>query len=523
MVKIRPNGLVEYPTPAPFPFGPSTIADILVEGVKTHPDRLALIDRHQRREWTWRELDQRVAELAAGLVANTVYAHVLRDDADKILLALAVWRAGGIMLFSSVRNAPVDAIAQLGPVETIRSLADLGTAHSGEPQEIDPFAPAAVAATSGTSGTPKLVVHSQRSLLIPPLVSMDVDPPSPSERILTPLDCGILNVMVLGPLSSLARGSTSVLPNKVPNGPNWVSATRIQEVTRLVVVPAQLDQMVVQTDSGHELPKLERVLVGGSGADPAQLARFEERFGVRPTPSYGLTEAPTGVVRASLKDQIGARRGFPLPHVDVSIHGDDGRDLGVGVEGQIWLSPARTGRWANVWTPALGYLGDPGKTRVTFEGGVLKTGDKGLLDVDGGLSVAGRLSDDIIRGGMNLDPVAIERALLEDPEVSDALVVGIADDRLGQRVGAVVARANPESIDGERLRAHVCASLSPHHVPDVIISARKLTGPERMGKRPRHLPDSVFRDGDRDLRGSLNLADGRELRAKRRLPRPQTD
>lgn len=514
-MEILPNGLIDRSPPAPLPFGPASIADILSEGVRRFPERLAVIDRHQRREWTWAELDARVGELAAGFEPGRPYRIGVGDDIDKILLALAAWRAAAVVIFSSSRSLPEEAIeAAFGRIEAIASIGhatNVGNRGGKPPEAVDPLAPAAVAATSGTSGTPKLVVHSQRSLLIPPLVSSDVDPPSPSERILTPLNPGILNVMVLGALSAFVRGSTLVLPNKAPNGPNWVTATRIQRVTRLVVVPPQLGQMIVQTDPGKDDLSLERVLVGGSGAKPEDISAFTERFGVRPTASYGLTEAPTGVVRASEADPVDARRGFALPHIQVSVHDVDGQELERGTEGQIWVSPATEGTWANVWAPALGYLGDPERTRDVFAGGSLKTGDKGIIDSDGALRVTGRLSDVIIRGGMNLDPTEIEAILLDDPEVADALVVGIDDARLGQRVGAVIARTTPAAIDTERLRHRVESQLSKHHVPDVIVTAQKLAGSiTTMGKRARHLPAQVFTDGDRHLRGSLSLFDGSE-------------
>jgi len=210
---------------------------------------------------------------------------------------------------------------------------------------------------------------------------------------------------------------------------------------------------------------LDRVVLGGSGSDPEPLREFEKRFGVRPTMSYGLSETPTGVVRESLDDPIGSGRGFPLPHIEVVIvDPETGGELSVGDEGEVCIRAASSGAWANCWTGTLGYLGEPDRTAALFQGGLLHTGDRGRLDLDGALSVTGRLNDLIIRGGKNIDPRAIEAAAIASPAVSAAGVVGIADDRLGQIVGlALVLESGHDldSLDPDFLDAHDLDSLDP--------------------------------------------------------------
>jgi long-chain acyl-CoA synthetase len=246
------------------------------------------------------------------------------------------------------------------------------------------------------------------------------------------------------------------------------------------------------------LESLNRVIVGGSGAAPDLLEAFTTRFGLRPTLSYGLSEAPTGVVRESLDDPIGSGRGFPLPHVVVEIVDSEGAPVLVGESGEICLRPAVSGPWARTWTPTLGYLAEPERTAELFRGGLLHTGDVGHLDSDGALSVKGRLSNLIVRGGMNVDPTAVEKALTDDASVADAVVVGVSDDRLGQRVGAVVVAEEGQIVDRAHLRESVRQALSSHAVPDVIITAHGLSRTE-MGKVVRHLPSELFANGDADL------------------------
>jgi non-ribosomal peptide synthetase component E (peptide arylation enzyme) len=109
---------------------------------------------------------------------------------------------------------------------------------------------------------------------------------------------------------------------------------------------------------------------------------------------------------------------------------DDGTDAGVGEPGEvIW-------RGANV---GFGYLNDPeGTATVWDEEGWYHSGDMGMLDADGYLTIVGRKKDMIIRGGRNINPGAIEEALLRHPAVLDVAVVPVPDPTLGEIVGAVV-------------------------------------------------------------------------------------
>jgi len=213
-------------------------------------------------------------------------------------------------------------------------------------------------------------------------------------------------------------------------------------ITRLFAVPTLVFDLATAPEvRPAQLESLDRVILGGSGADPRTLWDFFDRFEVRPTLSYGLSEAPTGVVRESLDDPIGSGRGFPLPHVKVAI-----------VDGEIRLSPAADGPWAGTWTPTLGYLGEPERTAALFDDdGRLRTGDLGAIDDDGAVRVTGRMSDLIIRGGKNIDPIRLEQSIRSLDRVLEVLVVGVPDDRLGEMVGVAVVVAGDEKPVGDAL------------------------------------------------------------------------
>ncbi len=484
------SGLIGHPTPNPYPFGPPDVASVLDAGLAEHPDRLAIIDGD--RTWTWSELDAAVALAATELEAGQLCWWPPDNAAETIISILATFRAEAIWLAHSTNPSKIcEAFSPSQVQKSSQILAEFGVGL--------------VSFTSGTTGTPKAVAHSEHSMLGPGLLSIDLEPPQPDERIGTPLDIGNANIFMLGPLSALLRGSTFVvLPSRF--APTLAVDIDRFDVTRLFAVPTLAfdlaDSDEVEPD---QLSSLDRVILGGSGAAPTTLARFADRFGVRPTLSYGMSEAPTGVVRESLADPIGSGRGFPLPHVEVVIVGLDGQEQPPGTEGEVCLRAARSGPWAGTWTGTLGYFDDPERTAALFTAdGLLHTGDKGRLDDDGAVRITGRLSKLIIRGGKNVDPTAIEAVLAAQPGIAIATVIGLPDERLGQRIGASVIldvdrgprRQNRRPIDRSALRDAVRAALSNDDVPDVIISSR-MRRPEENGKVRPPTPGDFSR-GDYD-------------------------
>ena len=434
-------GLRTHPRPARYPFGPVSIADILSPGLDAHPERLALID--DERSWTWAELDSAVAVVAAGITQREAIAWDVGNCAAAVIGALATFRAGGIWVGASSPADRARIEAFIGPVRVISSPDEMPSGTRTPPvvdQRVDPHEIAAVNFTSGTSGRPKAVAHSQHNLLWPGLVSIEVEPPATGERIGTPLSLGIGTILALGPFSSLVRGSTFVVMSRT-HASGFAADVERHDVTRAFVVATMLYDLVKNTDvTPAQLGTLDRIIVGGSPAAPELLTSFHDRFSIRPTLSYGMSEAPSGVVREAFDDPIGSGRGFALPHVEVTIRNRE-----------ICIAPVTTGRWANTWTGTLGYLGEPDRTNALFDGGVMHTGDLGTIDGDGAVSVTGRISSLIVRGGKNIDPTAVVAALLDHPSVADAHVVGVPDGRLGQIVGAVVVAAPGETIDIDAL------------------------------------------------------------------------
>ena len=170
------------------------------------------------------------------------------------------------------------------------------------------------------------------------------------------------------------------------------------------LVPTQLRRFLDEEPAA--LGSFDAVLVGGAATDAGLLARARTA-GVSVVTTYGMTETAGGCVYD----------GQPLDGVRVRV--TDGVEL---------AGP----------TLALGYRLDPAATEAAFAGGWFRTRDAGTLDVDGRLTVTGRLDDVVITGGVNVAPGAVETVLREHPDVADAVVFGRPDATWGHRVVATV-------------------------------------------------------------------------------------
>ncbi|MEZ5243647.1 MAG: AMP-binding protein [Acidimicrobiales bacterium] len=503
------TGLVRRPAPNPYPFGSSLLTDLVPER-PDDPDRLALIDGD--RTWNRLALSDDARRAAAvlhdlGVRPGDRVAWSLPNCAELPIGFLGTQLTGGVWLGinlplaapekrfllddsgASVFVATREVLDEVGHTPGRRDVsfdewgALVGRAdpHAAPAIDHDPHAPAAIAYTSGTTGRPKGAVHSQHNLMWPGLVTVELHPPVAHDRQGTPLAHTILNMLVLGVVSAWVRGTTGVVLHST-HAAEFAAEVERHQVTRTTLVPTILHDLVHRPEiDPASLRSLESIIVGGAGT-PAPLRRaFREKFGIRAISGYGLSEAPSGIVRESAEEDIDeVAAGYPLPLLGLRIVDDDDRPVAPGTEGEICVLPATTGAWAGSWTPTLGYWRRPESTRELLRGGALHTGDIGMLDTNGRLTISGRRSELILRGGANVYPVEVETVMANHPHVAEVAVYGVPDERLGQRVAAsIVAAVDDPDLDD--IRTHCAEHLAAYKIP-AVIDVRPSLPRNAMGK-----------------------------------------
>lgn len=344
------------------------------------------------------------------------------------------------------------------------AMAGAGRTLSPRPA-VDPFAPAAIMYTSGTTGVPKGAVHSQHNMVVVPAAATSAGLMAPHAIRGSALPLTITNVMILGPVSAFWNcrpfkfGSTTKIVPLV----EWLNKENIGQIA---VVPTMVYDLL-QADL--DIP--EGIAMGAGGAPLPHVIReaFRKRHGFDIGTSYGLTEAPTVVAVSGDAIPPEGASGRSLPHFELSIRDADGNVLPTGEVGEVCFGPARSGPWANVYTPPLGYWREPEKTAALLKDGVVHTGDHGRLDEAGWLYIADRSSELILRGGSNVYPAEIERILHRHDLVADCAIVGKPDLRMGMLTVACIQPSAP-GLDTaalqEELRAMCADALVRYKVPD---------------------------------------------------------
>ncbi|MFN2376556.1 MAG: class I adenylate-forming enzyme family protein [Candidatus Binatia bacterium] len=487
---------------------PQTVADVLAGPLLRCPRRVALVGRHTR--YTYAELDAAVIRAAAALHALGIgegdrVAASIGNHPDIVIAFLATMRLGAMWVgiarplaaaekafmladaeaavflgdaamcdqVSAVR-AGLPGLLEIVVVEAGDAASPWALALAGAPPflpsgEIDPFAPAAIAYTSGTTGFPKGAVHSQHNLLLPGAVAAATDayPRGQVQGVLLPLN--VLNLMVLVPLLVFQIDGTCVCMDRVDavGVAEWV---RKESIGHFAAVPAIYHDLLTHADVRKEdLASLVKPEVGGAECPPAFLRLYRERFGADVAIGYGMTEAPTAVTRShGERPPEPGLIGTALPQLDIQLLDEEGSPVADGEVGEICVAPAATGPFGGIYTPMLGYWNKPEETARALRGGVLHTGDLGLRDPSSGqLYIRGRRGDLILRGGANVYPAEIERVLHGDPRVAACAVLGIPDERLGERVIAAVQLADGAGpVTEEELRELCAASLARYKVPE---------------------------------------------------------
>jgi long-chain acyl-CoA synthetase len=260
-------------------------------------------------------------------------------------------------------------------------------------------------------------------------------------------------------VANLAFGGKIVIMHKWDPG-RALELIEREKVTTFGGVPAMVWQVLDHPDfATRDISSVRAVGYGGAPAAPELVRRIEAMFpGRTPSNGYGLTETSSVTTMNSGTDYLRKPDsvGVPVAVCEVKVVDETGRALPTGEVGELWI------KGPNV---VKGYFNKPEATAAAFSEGWLHSGDVARLDEEGFVYIVDRAKDMIIRGGENVYCVEVEAALFEHPAVSDAAVIGIPHEVLGEEVGAVVHLAPGASATEDELRAHVAERLAAFKVP----------------------------------------------------------
>ena len=459
------------------------------------PERPAVIFGAER--WSFAELDRLVAACsarlaAAGVRAGDRVALLARNCGGFVHVAHAVPRLGAALvplnvrltageLSQQVRDCGAGLLvtdepnaAKAADVERLLAglrclpMTELTQRLNGEAvaglEQVEGSGLHSIVYTSGTSGQPKgamLTFDNHLWSAIGSALNLGLHS---DDRWLA-----CLPLFHVGGLAILLRSVIYGIPVVLHDGFDPVAVNRSIDEDGVTIVSAVSNMLLRMLEARGNRPypaSLRCVLVGG-GPVPQPLLEECARRGVPVAQTYGLTEAASQVATLTPRDalrRIGSA-GRPLPTTELRIEDDDGKLLPAGQAGEIVVRGP---------TVTPGYFNLPDETRRTLRDGWLHTGDIGYLDSDGYLYVLDRREDLIVSGGENVYPAEVEAVLASHPAVLEAGVIGLPDERWGQRVVATVVLRDGTGVSEQGLLAFSRSRIAAYKMPKRLRFAREL-------------------------------------------------
>ncbi len=411
------------------------------------------------------ELRFYLEDAGAKAVIAPVEAHPVQEVARA--LGLPVWKAdrdgkGQVQLQGEGFPASAD-----------------GTSEAPRPEDVALFLH-----TSGTTSRPKGVPLTHANLMTSIENIANHYQLSSADTGLVVMPLFHVHGLIGATLSSLWAGSTLVMPPRFSAGQFW-PAVAVHRVTWYSAVPTIHQVLVSRADSdgAPEESGFRFIRSCSAALAPATLAQLESRFNAPVLEAYAMTEAAHQMTSNPLPPGVhkpgSVGRGT---NVGVAIMDEAGNLLATGSQGEVVV------RGKNV---TGGYHNNPEANASAFTNGWFRTGDRGVLDNEGYLTLIGRIKELINRGGEKISPLEVDAVLLCHPAVSEAAAFAAPDARYGEEVhAAVVTRTD---VTAAELQKYCGQRLADFKVPKVIHLVKELPkGP--TGKVQRRFMAAAFSD-----------------------------
>lgn len=493
----------------------TTIGQNFAATVAAHGDREALVEYATGRRWTYSELASEVDAVALGLLDLGITAGDrvgvwAPNCAEWVLTQYATARIGAVLVninpayrshelsfvvgqsglcaivavpefkgasyADMIRHAQQDhpALTDVILIGEPSWDAVVAAGRSGDSAALDeigtglsPEDPINIQYTSGTTGFPKGATLSHRNILNNGWFVGELINYTEQDRICIPVPFYHCFGMVMGNLAATTHGAAMVIPAPAFDPVATLRATAEERCTSLYGVPTMFIAMLDLPDfDSYDLGSLRTGIMAGSPCPVETMTQVIERMGADDISiCYGMTETSPVSTQTRTDDSLERRVstvGRVGPHLEVRVIDPfTGDVVPRGEAGELCTRG---------YSVMLGYWEQPDKTAEAIDAdGWMHTGDLAVMDVDGYLSITGRIKDVVIRGGENVYPREIEEFVLTHPDVLDVQVIGVPDDKYGEEIMAWIRmRAQAAPLDAPQLREFCRGRLAHYKIPRYV-------------------------------------------------------
>jgi fatty-acyl-CoA synthase len=492
-----------------------TIGEDFDRTMAAHGDRDALVDRATGRRWTYRELADEVNAVALGLVdlgvtkgdrvgiwspncaewTFTQYAtakigailvninpayrvhelrYVLNQAGIRTLVAARSFKTSDyaamiaevrpecprltdVLLIGEAEWADLQSVGRGGSAAHLAELA--GQLSADDPINIQ--------YTSGTTGFPKGATLSHHNILNNGYFVGELCNYTEADRVCIPVPFYHCFGMVMGNLACTSHGACMVIPAPAFDPKATLEAVAEERCTSLYGVPTMfIAELADQSFESHDLSSLRTGIMAGSPCPVEVMKQVIERMGMAEvTICYGMTETSPVSTQTRADDSVDRRVstvGRVHPHLEVKVvDPETGLTVPCGTPGEFCTRG---------YSVMLGYWDQPDKTAEAIDAARwMHTGDLAVMDEEGYLNITGRIKDMVIRGGENVYPREIEEFLYTHPDVQDAQVIGVPDERYGEELMVwVKMREGATPLTAESLREFCAGKLAHYKIPRYV-------------------------------------------------------